>query len=102
MITNNSKRKREIDCLARLQELTGQLGDILQFLKQEGFIDDNQMKTVHSSADHLKEVQAILKDLQMRQKLQMLTYEWSILPVENISILILTDRDSREFIFHGG
>ena len=102
MIISNSKRKRESDCLTRLQELTGQLEDILQFLKQEGLVDDNQMRSVKSSADHPKEVQAILKDLQVRQKFQMLTYEWSVLPVENISIMILTDRDSREFIFHGG
>lgn len=102
MKVTNGKMKREIDCLARLQSLTGQLEDILQFLKLEGLVDDNQMKSVHHSSDHPKEVQAILRDLQVRGKLQLLQYEWSVLPVENISISLITDRDTKEFIFHGG
>lgn len=75
---------------------------ILQFLKQEGLVDDNQMRSVKNSSDHAKEVQAILRDLQVKNKLQLLEYEWSVLPVENIKITIITDRDSKEFIFNGG
>lgn len=97
-----SKLKKEIECLTRLQDLTGQLGDILSFLKLENLIDDNQLKSVKLSADHPKEVQAILRDLQVRQKLQLLQYEWTVLPVENITITIVTDRNQKEFIFNGG
>lgn len=75
---------------------------ILQFLKQEGFVDDNQMRSVKNSSDHAKEVQLILRDLQVKNKLQLLEYEWSVLPVENIKITIVTDRDSKEFIHNGG
>ena len=98
----SGKTKREIECLGRLQGLTGQLEEILIFLKQEGLIDDNQLKTVKLASDHPKEIQAILRDLQLRQKLQLLEYDWSVLPVENIKVSIVTDRDSREFIFNGG
>lgn len=97
-----SKMKREIECLSRLQGLTSQLEDILMFLKLEGLVDDNQMKTIKMSADHPKEVQAILRDLQVRDKLQLLQYEWSVLPVENILITIITERNSKEFSFNGG
>lgn len=102
VIVTTGKVKRQIDCLERLQSLTGQLEEILQFLKLEGLVDDNQMRSVKNSADHAKEVQLILRDLQVRQKLQLLEYEWSVLPVENIKITIITDRDSREFIYNGG
>lgn len=98
----NTKTRRQIECLERLQSLTGQLELILQFLKQEGFVDDNQMRSVKNSADHAKEVQLILRDLQVKNKLQLLEYEWSVLPVENIKITIITDRDSKEFIHNGG
>jgi hypothetical protein len=97
-----SKVKREIECLARLQELTGQLEEILQFLKLENLVDDNQIKSVKLSADHPKEIRAILQDLKVRQKLQLLQYEWSVLPVENIAITVITDRNQKEFIFNGG
>lgn len=97
-----SKIKREVECLNRLQELTGQLEDILSFLKQENLVDDNQIKSVKLSADHPKEIRSILQDLKVRQKLQLLQYEWSILPVENITITVITDRNQKEFIFNGG
>lgn len=96
------KLKREIECLQRLQELTGQLEDILQFLKLENLVNDNQLKSVHLSADHAKEVQSILRNLQVTGKLQLLEYQWSVLPVENITIAIITDRNQKEFIFNGG
>ena len=96
-----SKLTKEIECLKRLHETTSQLSDILLFLKQELLVDDNQIKTVKLQADHPKEVQAILRDLQLKGKLQMLEYEWSVLPVENIRIHIITDRNQKEFVFNG-
>lgn len=90
----------QINCLQRLQDTTGQLEEILQFLKLEQLVDDNQMKSVKLSADHAKEIQQILRDLQVRNKLQLLMYEWNVLPVENIMISIITERNSREFTFN--
>lgn len=97
-----SRISKEIQCLQRLQDLTGQLEDILQFLKLEGLVDDNQLKTVKLAADHAKEVQQILKALKVGNKVQMLEIEWNVLPVENIRIMIVTDRNHKEFIFNGG
>ena len=96
-----SRLTKEIECLKRLHETTSQLGDILSFLKQELLIDDNQIKTIKQQADHPKEVQAILRDLQVRGKLQMLEYIWEVLPTENIRIHIITDRNQKEFVFNG-
>lgn len=97
-----SKMSKEIQCLQRLQDLTGQLEDILAFLKLEGLVDDNQIRSVKLSPDHPKEIRGILNDLKVRQKVQLLQYEWSVLPVENIAITIITDRNQKEFIFQGG
>lgn len=90
----------QILCLQRLQDMTGQIEEILQFLKLEGLIDDVQMKSVKLSPDHAKEVQQILRGLQVTNKLQLLMYEWSVLPVENIMISIITERNAKEFTFN--
>ncbi len=90
----------QILCLQRLQDTTGQLDDILQFLKLEGLIDDVQMKSVRMGSDHAKEMQQILRDLKASNKLQLLVYEWNVLPVENILINIITERNSKEFTFN--
>lgn len=90
----------QILCLQRLQDMTGQLDEILQFLKLEMLVDDNQIKSVRLGADHAKEIQQILRHLQVTNKLQLLMYEWQVLPVENILISIITERNSREFTFN--
>lgn len=97
-----TKKSREIDCLSRLQILTGQIDDILAFLKLENLIDDGTIRKVRMSPDLAKDVQILLQELKAKDKFQLLRYEWSLLPVENISINIITDKNQKEFIYNGG
>jgi hypothetical protein len=96
-----SKSNKEILCIKRLDELTNQIGDILLFLKNEDLISDIQIKEIKNSSDLHKSVQNLLSTLKSQNKLQMLSYTWSVLPVENISLLIITDRNNIEFSYHG-
>lgn len=96
-----SKAVDEINCLKRLNERTHQLDDILMFLKQEEIIGDNEPRVVRQSADKEKELYKLLNSLKKTNKVQLLQYEWSILPVENIRIHIITDRNQREFTYNG-
>lgn len=66
----------------------------------ENLINDAQVKSIKQSADFAKELQLILKQLQTDSKLQLLEYEWSLLPVENIKIFIVTDRNQAEFVYN--
>lgn len=97
----SSQMAKEIDCLTRLHTATGQLTDILLYLKQEGIINDNEIRSVHTSANHPKEVRLMLKNLQAAGKLQLLEYTWSVLPVENIRVFIVCDRSQKEFVYNG-
>lgn len=97
-----SKTKREIDCLARLQTLTGQTEDILQFLKLENLINDGQLRAISLAADKAKELQQLISSLKREQKFQLIEYSWSLLPVENIDIVIVTEKNAKTFSFHGG
>jgi hypothetical protein len=97
-----NKTRKEIECLNRLQELTQQRDNILQFLLSENLIDSAKVAYVRQSPDSNKELQYSLKDLQTAQKLQLLEYEWTILPVENIRLYIITDRSQMEFVYNGG
>lgn len=99
---SNSKTKREIECLTRLQALTGQLGDIIDFLKLERLVSENEIKSLQQSADHPKEVQALLKALKDADKFQLIQYEWVLLPVEVINLTIITDQNTKNFVFNGG
>lgn len=90
----------QVNCLQKLQDRTGQLPDMLAFLKLENLIDDNMIKSVNLSPDQAKDVQQLLRRLQVENKLQMLVYEWNVLPHENICITIVTDRNQRDFTFN--
>lgn len=96
-----NKTSKEIMCLKRLEELTNQLDDVLMFLRDEGLINDNHIKKAKLSPDIAKEVQEILSELRKNSKLQMLNFNWSLLPIENIALYIVTDRNSKEFVFNG-
>jgi len=96
-----NRTRSEIDCLNRLQALTGQLFEIIIFLKEEKLIDDNHIRTVKGSADTSKEIQLLLRSLQKEGKFQLLEFTWNILPVEMINIYIVTDRNQKEFVYNG-
>ena len=94
-----SKTTKEIECLNRLQVLTQQLDSILSFLKQENIIDEISIKNIRHSSDRAKDIQYLLRDLQIKRKLQLLEFEWSILPMEIIRIYIVTDMNQMEFTY---
>lgn len=96
-----TKLTKEIECLKRLHEMTQQLSDIIAFLKQEGLVTDNEIKSIKLSADFPKDIQLLLAGLKASGKMQMLVYTWNVLPAENISIHIITDRESKTFEFNG-
>jgi hypothetical protein len=92
--------KKEIDCLQRLQDKSGSIDEILQFLVEEKLIDGDLVKKVKQSSDEAKEVHAVLSGLSKSDKLQLLEYVWHVLPVEIIKIYIVTNRNNKEFTYN--
>lgn len=92
-------KKNEIDALKRLNDLTGQLEDIVSFLKDEKLINDVDLKSIKNSSDRAKETQNILKKLSSNGDIQLLEYRWSLLPVEKIAIHIVTNKNQKQFSF---
>lgn len=89
--------KREIECLQRLHELTPIFNDLLEFLKRAELISKEELKAIRLAPNQAKELQAYLALLSSSKKIQLLEYEWSILPVERIRVTIVTDSEHQEF-----
>lgn len=96
-----TRKSRQIECLERLNVLAVSLDDILQYLVDEKIITKDSIKTIKSSSDHPKQVQQLLAELKSTDKIQLLEYEWQVLPVERIKLLIVTDRNTKEFAYEG-
>lgn len=93
-------RRRQIECLARYAELTSHFDDILEFLFSEKLVSRDLIRATKQNPDLPKEIEALLNSLQQDSKLQLLEYEWSLLPVERIKITLITDNLSKEFTFN--
>jgi hypothetical protein len=91
--------KREVECLKRLNDLTGQIEDILFFLKEESLINDTSIKTVKNSSDRPREIQSMLNGLRDAGKLQLVEYKWVLLPVETITLFLVTDNNTKQFSY---
>ena len=94
-----SNSVRQVQCLKRLEELNGSYEDILQFLMQEDLIDKAKSLSVRSSADKAKEIHGLLNHLSRSGGIQLLEYEWSVLPVERITLLIITNKSKKEITY---
>lgn len=94
-----SNTRREIECIARLQSLGQSMDTVLDFLLNEGLATKDDLKKIKLSPEPAKEIQLLLSRLSTSGKLQLLEYEWIILPVERMKIHIVTDKSSEEFSF---
>lgn len=89
--------KREVECLKRLQQLTPMYEELIAFLLQEYLLDKEELKVFKNSPDQERLLQAKLASLSEQRKIQLLEFEWTLLPTERIKVNIVTDRGFKEF-----
>lgn len=95
-----NKTRRQIDCLQRLEELTTCRDEIFAFLFDEKLITKEEIKDIKSTSNPSQGLHVFLAKLSSDNKIQLLEYEWQLLPVERIKLLILTDRNNKEFSYN--
>lgn len=94
-----SLKAKQIECLSRLDNLTNSISEITAFLMSERLIDRDTFEQVRLSPLRAKELVGVLSQLQRSDKIQMLEYVWQVLPVETITLTIITDTVKREFSY---
>ena len=90
--------KREVECLKRFQQLSPIYEELITFLLQEKLLSKEELKVIRESPEQARHLQHKLATLSSEQKIQLLEYEWVVLPVEQIKLNIVTDGGHREFI----
>jgi hypothetical protein len=95
-----NKMSREIDCLARLDSLTAAFDSIVEYLKLEELMSKDDEKSVTNAQDKAKWLWTKLEVLSETNKLQLLEYSWELLPVERLKVVIVTDRNHKEFSYN--
>ena len=68
-------------------------------MREEKLIQPEQVRVLFAQADKAKALHAVLRNLSGAGSLQLLEFEWQLLPVERVKIMIVTDKVSREFAY---
>lgn len=93
--------KKKIDFFNRMFELLKNKLEILEYLKMERLITDDEMQRFlnESHTQHASRLAFCLEDLLLHEKLQLADYEWTILPVEMLKLTIITATSKKEFAY---
>lgn len=94
-----SSKSREIECLERLSYTSAGLQEIFDFLIEEKLTNMSGIKVVVSAPSIAKELHLLLRQLNREGKFQLIEYQWTVLPIENINITLVTDTAKREFTY---
>ena len=76
------------------------MDEMINFLKEQRLINDFQVSAITNDSDKAKYLYNLLETLKKEDKLLLLDYEWSILPVERLKLTIVTERTQREFYYN--
>jgi hypothetical protein len=85
------KINRELECILRCVELSS-LEEPLAKLVDLELLPLDKAKAISLSSDPHKQIHKILTDARIAGAIQLLEYEWQILPKESIKITIVTDK----------
>lgn len=93
--------RKKIDFLNRLFAVLHCRAEILEYLKLQRLITDDVMVGIlhENHNNHATKIAGLLEELVQTEKIQLLTYEWTILPKEHLCLTILTETDRKEFVY---
>ena len=93
--------RKKIEFLNRLFDTIKCRNDVLQFLKEEKLIDDNLMQAVlhEHHTQHAPRIAGMLDELQRADKLQLVDYEWQILPKELVKLTLVSKTSKKDFTY---
>jgi len=94
--------KRRVEFLNRIFDLIKCRTLILQWLKEEKLVTDDLVQTLlneHHSA-HATRIATLLAELSKSDKLQLVDYEWTILPFEHLKLTLVSSNSKKEFEYN--
>jgi len=93
--------RKKIEFLDRMFDRLKNRVEILEFLKLSRLINDDTMQSIlHGNhKTHSTAIATLLNSLVSEEKVQLISYDWTILPNEVMKLTIVTDADKKEFVY---
>ena len=93
----NLKKLRKLKMLEIITSRSIDLMDIVYILKNDGAITENDASSLSASRNKAETLLIILEAARSSGKLDLLSYEWQLLPSQRLSITMVTPAGIREF-----
>ena len=90
---------KKVECLNQLFKLLQCRQELLEFLTEEKIIEPIRIQEIlHSNHNtHASQIATILNEAETKEQLQLVEYDWSILPVQTICLTLVSNNAKREF-----
>lgn len=93
--------RKKIEFLDRMFKLLKCRQEILDFLKGEKLITDDVAQLIlhDHHQTHSTKIVSLLEELQTKDDLQLVDYEWTILPKELMKLTLVSKSARKEFVY---
>ncbi len=93
--------KRKVDFLNKLFELRKCREEILDFLKDEKLINDDVKQNIlhEHHTQHAARIFTLLSELNAKEQLQLVEYDWKLLPVEFMQLTLVSKNAKKDFTY---
>jgi hypothetical protein len=96
-MTKIKMKEQHIECLRKLFKTTGCFDDMIRQLVEDKVIHEATADTIYLQSDKTKTLCEVLFKARDEDKLQLLHFEWDMLPVERIMVRVITDMSTKEY-----
>jgi len=91
---------RKINCILRFMEKSDSIySELMTFLVEERLMKIEEQVDIDRPAERAKFIVNKLDKLLKEEKIMLVDWEWNILPVERIRLLIVTDSMQKDFTY---
>lgn len=98
MIKRNQNLKK-IDALRIINENISEAIDMAAVLANDGIISKNELIELKSKKDRTEYLFILIEKADQDGKLDLLDYEWQVLPVERVTLTIITKNNVHNFTY---
>ena len=93
-------KKQHINCLIRLMELDPSVySELIDFLINERLLKKDELIETNITASRAVFLIGIFRELIKQDKVMLIDFSWTLLPVEHIALLIVANDVQKEFTY---
>lgn len=89
----------ETQCIRRIMKLESNYDEFIDFLKEYRLINDSELADLKISTEEnrISTIHSKIREAEDADKIQLVAYDWILLPKERIRITIVTERETKYF-----